>query len=246
MEEVSFEYEVINEGTGDKSSRNMIINVSVISKRVISDYAEILDQAELYPLSFEVESKMISTSVIAKGDMRNYIVINIKDDTTVFIAVIDGVARITSSVSIGESTIRERLLETGLFSDELVSGDFFSSDFPFESTYTQESYTSLINVFSILKDELEKFNEYIINKYTNAKLSPDKKIEKIILCGRSATLPGLAKHINQRINAEILLANAWTNVFDIKDVPPSMKFHDSLNFVTPIGLVISSYKELNA
>jgi type IV pilus assembly protein PilM len=243
LEEASFEYEIVGDKKGTK---DIIVNVSVIPKRVIADYAEVLEQAKIYPLSFELESKMISSSVIPKGDIRNYIVINIKDDSTVLMAVIDGVSRLTSSVAIGESTIRERLLKTGLFSDELVNGDFFASDFSFETVYTKESYASLINIFSILKDEVEKFNEYIINKYPNAKLSPDKKIEKIILCGRSATLPGLAKHINQRINAEIILANTWSNIFDTKEVAPGMKFNDSLNFVTPIGLVVSSYRQLDA
>ncbi|MFH1454797.1 MAG: pilus assembly protein PilM [bacterium] len=234
-----FEYEIVDD---KKSGKDITLNVSVIPRRVISEYAEIFDQIGIYPLSYEIESKMIADSVIQKGDERNSIIINIKDDSTVLVAVIDGFVRITSSVSVGESAIRESLLKTGLFSDELVVGKFFENDFSFETTYTKESYASLVNVFSVLKDEVEKFNEYIINKFSNTKTSPIKSMDKIILCGRSVLLPGLAKHINQNINAEVVFANTWSNVFDIKEHTSNMKFYDSLSFVTPIGLIVSSSK----
>ena len=243
LAESIFEYEIIGD---NQQLKNTIFSVSVAPQKVISDYTEVLDQAGLQPLSFEMESKMITSSVISKDDKRNSIIMNIKDDSTVLIAVIDGFVRLTSSISIGESAIRECLLKTGIFSDELVNGKYFENDFSFETTYTKESYLSLINIFSIFKDEVEKFNEYTMNKFPNTKISSPKRVDRIILCGRGSTLPSLAKHINQNINAEIALANVWSNVFDIKETVSAMKFQDSLNFVTPVGLVVSSYKQTNA
>ncbi len=243
LEEASFEYEIIND---NKLERDMMLNVSVIPKRVISDYTDVFDQARIYPLSYEIESKMVADSVISKGDKGNSIIINIKDDSTVLIAVIDGFVRTTSLVPIGEGVIRGSLLKTGLFSDELVVGKFFENDFSFETTYSKESYLSLANIFSVLKDEVEKFNEYIINKFIDSKNYQTKKINTIILCGRSSTLPGLAKHINQNINTEVVLASTLSNILDIKENVSDMKFQDSLSFATPIGLVVSSYKQINA
>jgi type IV pilus assembly protein PilM len=238
LEESSFEYEIVD----NKLPKDILLGVSVIPKRVIADYTDVFYQVGVYPTSYEIESKMIASSVILKGDKKNSIIINIKDDSTVFIAVINGFVRFTSSVSIGESAIRENLLKSDSFKDELTMGKFFENDFSFETTYTKELYSSLINIFSVLKDEVEKFSEYIINKFPNIKNSSTNNIDKIILCGRSSTLPGLAKHINQNLKTEIILANVWSDVFDIKENTSSMKFNDSLSFVTPIGLVVSSYK----
>jgi type IV pilus assembly protein PilM len=235
LDESSFEYEVVE---NIKTSQNIIVSVSVIPKKIISDYTEVLEQSDIHPTSFEIESRMIANSVISKGNKGTFIIVNIKDDSTIFIAVINGFVRFTTSTSIGESAIRETLLKTGLFSDELVVGKFFENDFSFETTYTKESYASLVNIFSILKDEVEKFNEYIVNKFP----SVTKNAEKVILCGRSSVLPGLAKHINQNLKTEVSLADAWSNVFESKGRTNNMKFNDSLSFVTPIGLVISSYK----
>ena len=239
LAEASFEFEIVD---NTKSSKDMTVNVSVIPKRVISEYTNVLDQAGIYPVSFEIESKMIANSVISKKDKRASIIINIKNDSTVLAGVVDGYVRVSSSISIGESTIRENLLKAGISLEDLESGKFFENDFSFETAYSKEAYSSLVNIFSIFKDEVEKFNEYIINKYPNIRTSSSKNVDSIILCGRSATLPGLVKHINQKINAEVTLANAWSNGFDVPSCVSDMKFNDSLGFVAPIGLVISSYK----
>lgn len=242
LEEASFEYEIVEE---KKDSKEMIVNVSVIPKKLINEYTELLNQVGMHPISFEVESKMVADSVIARDDRKNSILVNIKDDSTILIGVIDGFVRVSSSISIGESVIRENLLKTGLFSDKMVIDKFFETDFSFETSYTKDLYSSLINIFSILKDEVEKFDEYVINKFSEIKSSPTKNVDKIILCGRGSTLPGLAKHINQNISTEVVLANVWSGVFDVKENTSNVKFHDSLSFVTPIGLVVSSYKQTN-
>lgn len=241
--ESSFEYEIVNNGG---QLKDIILNVSVIPKRIIADYTEVLDHAGIYPLSFEIESKMIANSVILKGEKRNSIIVNIKDDSTVLIAIIDGFVRLTSSVSVGERSIRESLLKTGLFENEVAIDKFFETDSFVETTETKEPCSSLVNIFSILKDEVEKFNKYIIDRFPDIGNTPTKNIDNIILCGRSSALPSLTKHINQNLNIEVVLANVWLNIFDIKEHTSSMKFQDSLRFVTPIGLVVSSYKQINA
>ena len=240
LAEASFEYEIVEDNI---VSRDMTLNVSVIPKRIISDYADVFEQAGIYPVSYEIESKMIVGAVTSNKDKKNSIVINIKDNTTVFVAIIDGLARLSSSISVGESAIRESLMKTGQFSDETDLDKFFEGDFSFETTYTKDLYLSLVNIFSVLKDEVEKFNAYISNKFPNTKDISQKNIERIILCGRSSVIPSLAKQINQTINAEVVIANVWSNFFDIKENIAEIKFNDSLNFVTPIGLVASSYKE---
>jgi len=243
LEESYFEYEIVND---NYSSKDMILNVSVVPKRAVADYTEVLEQVNLFPLSYEIESKMIADSVIEKGDKRSAIILNIKDDSTVLVAVIGDYVRLSSSISIGESTIIETLFKTGLFKNKLEISKFFENDFSFETIYTKESYLSLVNIFSIFKDEVEKFNDYIMSKFFNTKLSSSGKVDRIILCGRSSSLPGLTKHINQNINTEIILANTMSNVFDVKKHISNMKFQDSLNFVTPIGLIVSLYRQINA
>lgn len=243
LEESSFEYEIVEE---KKASNEIVVNVSVIPKKVIADYTEVLNLAGIYPQAFEIESKMIASSVIPKKDKRDAIIMKIKDDSTLFIAVIDGYVRVTSSISVGENLIKDNLLKSGMFQDEHAICKFFENDFSFEAAYEKDSYSSLVNIFSILKDEIEKFNKYVSNKFPDMKTSAVKDVEKIVLCGKCSTLPGLSKHVNQNIKAGVILANAWSNLLDTREQVPTIKFSDSLGFVTPIGLVVSSNVETNA
>jgi type IV pilus assembly protein PilM len=239
LEETSFEYDILV-NPKSKNTKDIPVNVSAVAQKTILDFTDVLNQAGLYPSSFELESKMLVSTAIKKGNNNNFIIVNIKDDTTVFVGVIAGVVRMTSSVAVGENMIREHLLKTGLFSDELINGKIFENDFSFENTYSRESYDLLINIFSVLKDELEKFSDYMKKEFEI------KDIKNIILCGKSAVLPGLTKHINQKLNANISLVDSWVNVFDLKEIHPNMKFSDSLSFVVPIGLWLSLNKELHA
>ncbi len=240
LSEVIFEYEIIND---DKDSKEILVNVSVVPKNIIETYTEILTQAGFFLAGFEIESKMIANSVIPKDDMKNSVIIDIKDDSTLFIGVMDKHVRVTFSIPIGENTIKNNLLKNRIFEDQKAVDNFFESDITFQTDYNKELSSALINIFSILKDEAEKFNGYIVDKFPEKIKSPNRAIDDIILCGKSAILPGLARHINQNLNTEVKLASAWVNVFDLNKTISPINFNESLSFVTPIGLAISSYKE---
>lgn len=238
LEDCFFEFEIIEE---KEASDHLVVNVYVVPRKVVLDYTESLIQAGIYPVAFEIESKVIANTLIPITDnKRNFIILEIKEDSTVLIAVVNGFVRRTSVVTIGENDIRKALLKSGLFSDELISGKYFENDFSFETIYSKESYPYLINIFSILKDETENFNEYVNTKILgNESDSSDKDI---ILCGRASLLPGLAKHINQNIKTRVTNANIFSNIPGVEGYTSKIKFNDSLDFATPVGLAISSYK----
>lgn len=162
LTESSYEFEIVED---DPLQKDITLSVSVVSKKIITGYTDIFDQVGLYPISFGVESIMAANSVIPRGEKKNCIIVDIKEDSTVLVAIINGFVRQTSIFTIGENTIRDTLLKTGLFSDELIIGKYFENDFSFENTYSKESYSSLVNIFSIFKDEIEKFNDYIITRF---------------------------------------------------------------------------------
>ena len=239
FDESVFEYEIVEK---NYSLTDMIVNVSVIPKRVLADYSEILDQSNLYPVSFEIESKMIASSTVDKGNNKNSIILDIKDDSSILVAVINDNVRLSASISIGENSIIETLNKIETFKNKEVANDIFNNDFSFDSIYTKESYLSLINIVSIFKDEVEKFNQYILNKFPNIRSSKQAVVDRIVVCGRSASLPGLTKHINQNLKTEITLANTLMNVCDVDDCTSNIKFQEALNYATTIGLIVASQK----
>lgn len=233
VDEVIFEYEVID--TYKKTSGDMLVSVSVIPKKIIAGFSEALASAGLTPFSYEVESRMTARAVVPSRDHRTCMVINIKDDATVMSLVVRDVVRFTSTIGLGDKNILESLQKD--------SNPTKNTPKSLSSFVDTEDTDSLVNIFSIIKDEVEKFNNYIVSKASDAKNNLPATIDQIILCGKSASVPGLANHIAQNINAEVICANVWTNIFRVDDSLPAIKFQDSLNFATAIGLAIPHDKK---
>jgi len=234
-DEVFFEYDVIKKeernGTG-----NMLLSVSAIPKKTIENFSEACILAGLTPISFEMESRMMAQSVIPKGDMRNFLIINIKEDSTLLSLVVSGVVRFTSTTLIGDMTIKENLSKTNpSLSSGKIPDVFLSSN----TSVDKELLYSLANVFSAIRDEITKFNEYLLSKSEGKGILLPKAVDEIILCGRSSALSGFAGYINKNTDAKVTLANVWTNVFNVNDRLPRITFQDSLDFPTAIGLAIS-------
>ena len=239
LEESIFEYDIIRESLDKKE---LFLNVSVIPKKIISDYSEIFSLAELYPMSFETESKMVALSVVPENNDETFMIINIKDDSTVFSIVSNNTVCLTSTILVGNYSIIESLSKSLEYKDnklEKLPDNFFYSD----KNYNIDNFNSLLNIFSIFKDEVEKFVNYWLSQNDKVKDDFSIKIKKVFICGKSSALPSLRDHIVQNIDIQIILADVWENVFKIEDFLPDIKFVDSLDYAIPIGLALISYKK---
>ena len=231
LDEVIFEYDILGKEGGE-----ILLNVSVISKEVISGYTDVLVLSGLCPVAFDVESIIVAKTIIE--DKKSAIILNIKEDSSVLSSVVFGVVRSTFIIPVGESLIKESLLKIKSIKnlDFSKSGFFYSPEISLNTDVSD----SLLNVFSILKDEVEKFNDFYVSQ-TKDKIPGFNGFDSIILCGKSAVLPGLTNHINQNLNIKVEVANPWIHVFDVNDKIPSLKFEESLGFVSSIGSSLMSY-----
>jgi len=228
-DEVFFEYKKI-ENIKDKN--NLYINVTVIPKKTIAEFSDFFESQKLYPISFELDSIMVAKSVIPKNDKRNYIILNIKEDLTVISYISNNVVRFTSTIQIGKNTMDEKL-----FQEAKNNGNINMLSQQDTSPVKDGTYL-LLSVFADIKSEIEKFNEYIESVMDNKKTTLENNVHKIILCGSGSTTLGLLNYMTQELKTEVALANVWTNIFDLEQEIPKIKFNDSLDFPTSIGLAM--------
>jgi type IV pilus assembly protein PilM len=233
-DEVFFEYELIvnkKQSIAPTADTSILVSVSVIPKKIITNLLDVFTASGITPVAFEIESRMTARSVVAKRDHRTFMIIDVKDESTVMSLVADNITRFSSTIAIGDANLIENLPK-GEDTTKKSSPSISDSDVS----------ASLVGVFSVMKDEVEKFNNYIMSKSQNENIMLPQAIDKIILCGKSASLPGLANHISQNIDAEVVPANVWTNILDIDDSLPAIRFEDSLAYVTSIGLAMPNNK----
>ncbi len=239
LDESLFEYEVVPEMSNNKE---LLLNVTVVPKKVIEEYTDIIKTSGFFPVSFEVESKMVCESVVPQNDKNTFMIVNIKDDSTILSIVSNNIVVLTSTISIGSNAIIDSLYRKNGTSEEKIKklpDEFFSIN----QKYNDEVFNSLLNIFSVFKDEINKFIKYWIAQDDKEDILFDKKVNKIIFCGRTSAMLNLCEHITQGVNVQVSLADVWTNVFDKEGYLPDLKFVDSLDYPVLVGLALPFYKK---
>jgi len=234
VEEVVFEYETI-EKLKD-SEGDLFLNVSVIPKQTIEEYINAIFLADMKLISFEVESRMTAMSVVPKWEHGVVMIVNIKDDSTVLSIINDGVVWFTSTISVGNTAILDILEKTSENKGKTLI-KIPEKILSFDDSCSPEVFSSMLNIFSIIKDEIGRFNKYWISQESLNKTKPER-LNKIILCGRSASIPGFVNHIKQSIDTEVILADVWVNAFKTEEFLPSIKYFDSLDYAVASGLAL--------
>ncbi len=236
LEESIFEFKHIIKPKN--KNEELFLNVTVIPKSIIDIYTEIFNEVGLNIVSFETESMAISKTIIPRNDLGSYMIVNMKDTSTTLSIVSNGVTCLTSSLTIGGNSVVEglkKVLPESFNKTNKIPDNILSFD-----DYDEEVYVSLLNIFSIIKDEIEKFNKYWVSQIENYGNNGFKEIEKIIFCGKASAVPGFVNHINKNTGIDSVLGNVWVNVFRLDNFIPDIKFFDSLDYAVVIGLGIPS------
>lgn len=238
--ESSFEFKLIRKPK--RNTEDLFLNVSVIPQKTVEEYSDVFNTVGLNIVSLETESKVVSRALIPRGEQKTVMIVHIKDDTTTMSIVSQDATCFTSSIPVGSNSVLEILKKIPSINSENLK-KIPEKILSLDDFYDEEVYDSLLNIFSIIKDEVEKFNKYWNSQVENHKEDGFRPLDQIILCGRVAAIPGLVNHIGQNIGIDTVVGNVWANAFDLKEYIPNLKFFDSLDYAVAVGLAIpSKYK----
>ena len=106
-------------------------------------------------------------------------------------------------------------------------------------------FTSTISVsgvpagdFSYVSSEIKKLQVYWQTLKENVG-DPNKKINKIIICGDGLT-PDMESNLGIKSKIPASLGNVWINAFDINKNVPEISHADSLKYAPAVGLALPS------
>ncbi|TSD03141.1 MAG: Type IV pilus assembly protein PilM [Parcubacteria group bacterium Athens0714_16] len=231
--EAVFDYEIITERNNNDKIE---VNVSAISEKYINDYLSIFQEAGMMPVSFEIEAQALKRAVVPAGDLGTYMIIDIGRTRTGISIVSEGFLRYTSTVSIGgDSLITAIQKQTGVSFEE---ADKIKQKFGFiKNEKNAELYKSLTITMSALEEEINKRYSYWSESPENINKNK-RKIEKIILCGGNAHIPGFKEYLSLRIKTPVEIANIWTNALSFDNYIPEISFNYSSGYASVVGLVL--------
>ena len=230
-----FDYTVIAQA-GHRADEHLDVGVTVLPRKAVDVYIEILAAAKLVPLSFEIEAQAIVRAVIAVGDRDTALVVNFGEHKTGLFIVSDEVVHFTSTVAIGGRHITEAIAKY-LSVSVAEAAAIKQEHAAFKNRKNMDLFFSLMNAVSALKDELNKLSVYW-STHKDPTGEQGRKITKIVLCGRDAGLSGFADYLSLSLQSRVEVANVWQNAFSLDEYIPPLPFDESLDYAAAVGLAL--------
>lgn len=233
--EAIFDYALISD-PAHEATDHLDVGVTVLPKKVVETYTELLGDAGLIPLSFEIEAQAISRSIVAKGNRETHLLVNFGENKTGLFIVSDEVVHFTSTVAIGGVHITEAIAKYLSVSMEEATA-LKREHSAFKDKKNVDLFLALMNSIAALKDEINKLSIYW-NTHAGADGEVPKKIQKIILCGRDAGLSGFADYLSLASQSPVEVGNVWRNTFSLDDYIPPIVLDESLDYAAAVGLAL--------
>jgi type IV pilus assembly protein PilM len=234
LSEALFDYSIVNNVHKDPNHLDVV--VVVLPRQYVTNYSALIQESGIFPLSLQIAPTAIARSLLKERDQKTYMVVNFYQEKTGIIIMSHGVAQFTSTVGIGSNAFTSSIEKHfGVSTEEarrIKRGESFVPN-----KERLDMFYSLINTVSALKDEMQRLFTYW-HTFKGRSEDTNDKIERVILCGDDALLPGLDEYLSIMLETPVDVGNVWTNAFSFDQYVPAMKFNDSLNYAVSIGLAI--------
>ncbi len=231
VDEAIFDYEILEEHGSE-----YLLQVSLVAEEIVSEYADCFEAAELTPIFFEIEAQGVARAVIPEKDTSAHMIVDFGDSRTGITIVIHGTVVFTTTIDIGGRMLTDIIAKN--FSIPVEEAEDIKRRYGLvKSKENEDVYFALVNIVSILRDEI---NKHFLYWHTHeAEKFKNGEIGKIVLCGGEANMIGLADYLRTTMRVSVDIANVWCNVDSFDNYVPPIPSNDSLTYATAIGLSLA-------
>lgn len=231
IDQVKLDWTIIKD---DPQSEQQDVLIVATPNLVAEKYLNLIQKAGFELLALEINAIAQSRSLINIQDNQKCILIldigSLASDISIMCAQAPVVLR---SVSVGYKALK-RVAVQNLGIDE-AQADQFLKKFGLDQTKVEgQLYKTLKPTIDHLIEELLKSITYFQEN------NPSSKVEKIILTGGTAALPGLAMYLANTTKLTVEIGNPWQNISYPKDLESNLN-SISLNYATAIGLAMREF-----
>jgi len=256
VNEVYLDFQVIPSARGYLGDHISVL-IAAIPKKIVDPYVSCLKSAGLFPLAMEVESQSISRALIKNEfTTRPVLLIDFGKSRASFI-IFSGYSLVfTSSIPISSHKLTEAVSKSlkitlaeaeGLKIKYGLKGSLAEKQTKEEKLLQKEVFKAMSPVLDNLISQIEKYLNYYQTHTKDGHLfSSDRKIDKVLLCGRGANLKGLPDFLSSNLKIPVELGNPWINILpaSFKKIP-QLSFKDSLGYTSALGLALRCSKLCN-
>ncbi|MDP3725692.1 MAG: pilus assembly protein PilM [bacterium] len=234
-QEAVFDYEIVTCGTKAEDSLYEI-GLSVMPQKVIQSYVSMFEHTGLIPLSFEFEAHAIARSLVREDDCGTFLLLDIGATRTGLAIISRGVITFTSTINIGGYSLTESVAKA--LNVSFKEAERLKEERGLLDGKEDLLYQVLLARLSVLRDEILK--HYIYARTHENIIEKGSAVERIIICGGEANVPGLPNYLATTLETDIEIANPWVNINSLNEYVPEIPSNHALRYATALGLALNT------
>jgi type IV pilus assembly protein PilM len=215
LEEVTLDWGVIGSQDVKQAKEKLEIILVAVPNEVVNQYREIARLANLQPQAMEAEVFSLIRSLIPTEEKETVAIIDIGAQTTTCSIIDKGVLRLSHSFDFSGNDLTKRVAEE-LYMDyptaENLKEKYGLEEIPLSPTNIANLPSAkgikkiLISSVDVVLKETERVTFHFHQ-------TTDKNIQKFIIAGGVALMPGLRKHFENYLKEETEIADPFSKVF---------------------------------
>ncbi len=232
LEEITLGYDVMSLNLKERDKISVLLVAA--KKTVVQKYIEVIKNAGLKVRALEPVSLAMVRSLGEGGQAHSAeLIIEIGATQTLIVLSYKGFVILTRSVPLGEESFTRSLSQK--MDLDLVQAQEYFKTYGLDSTKVGgKVYEVLRPLFDKVIDEIKKSKVFFSTH------NPMVRINKIIVSGETALMPGLLIYMVNNFDVEVVLANPWIN---LKLLPSQQKEVQQKGpvFSVAVGLALKAF-----
>lgn len=204
LSDIVLDWTIIKENKSNKTENTLKVLVIAIPNNIVNQYQEIATMTGLELQTLEAEAFSLVKS-LTKKDGKIVSIVDIGSRTTTCNVVENGVLKISHSFNIAGNELTEAL------SRSLMIKYSDAEELKKNSGLLKTGFNANENTREILAPLVDSVLNEIKKIFQNLYQQENKTIEKIILTGKSALMPGLKEYFFEEFKKETEIASPFTD-----------------------------------
>ncbi len=203
-EELALEYQVLYRPQ-KKDKTPMRVLLIGARKQMVERYVQVFHALGIEPSLIETQGIALLRSLQFDKTDPNTLVVNMGASTMDLIMVYAGEFQfVISHMNGGQLLTRALEQSVGLDSQQ---AEQYKRAYGLDASQFQGKVSSaLLPAVNMLVAELKKSVQFFVNQH------PQETVQRVVLSGGTASLPGLVQHITKELGAEVLVAAPFTGI----------------------------------
>lgn len=231
LKEVNLSYQKLDIPTNQKG--RISVQLVAAKKQVIEKYINVVKDAKLTPVGVEPEALAIGRALTSENTNEANLILHLGLNKSLIIITFKGFVVFTRTLSIGGDAMT-RTIEQNLNLDYMQAEEYKKAYGLNQDQAEGKIYTAIKPLFENIISEVGRAQVFFTTHH------PSVNINRVVLSGGTALMPGLLLFMANNLSLEVELANPFRNIEFSKEIENKKDWHleNGPLFAAPVGLAL--------